>query len=105
MLRHVALVRADVSEEHSASFIRVTRIGELGTTLAATSIRHTLLLRFLQEPHGVTSQKTPFFTVTAMNTPNLTALDVSLYSASDVPCAVACSIKLSKRHGAVAAAL
>jgi hypothetical protein len=34
MLRHVALVRTDVPEELSASFIRVTRIGELGTTLA-----------------------------------------------------------------------
>jgi hypothetical protein len=34
MLRHVALVRTDVSKELSASFIRVTRIGELGTTLA-----------------------------------------------------------------------
>jgi hypothetical protein len=42
MLRHVALVRTDVPEEPSASFIRVTRIGELGTTLAATSNRHTL---------------------------------------------------------------
>jgi hypothetical protein len=30
MLRRVALVRTDVSEELSASFIRVTRIGELG---------------------------------------------------------------------------
>jgi hypothetical protein len=29
MLRRVALVRADVSEELSASFIRVTRIGQL----------------------------------------------------------------------------
>jgi hypothetical protein len=36
MLRHVALVRTDVSEELSASFIRVTGIGELGTTLAVT---------------------------------------------------------------------
>jgi hypothetical protein len=36
MLRHVALVRTDVSEELSAS-IRVTRISELGTTLAITS--------------------------------------------------------------------
>jgi hypothetical protein len=35
MLCHVALVRTDVSEEPSASFIRVTRIGELGTTQAA----------------------------------------------------------------------
>jgi hypothetical protein len=31
MLRRVALVRTDVSEEPGAS-IRVTRIGELGTT-------------------------------------------------------------------------
>jgi hypothetical protein len=37
MLRHVALVRTDVSDELSASFIRMTRIGELGTTLAVTS--------------------------------------------------------------------
>jgi hypothetical protein len=27
---------------------------------------------FLQEPHGVTSQKTPFFIVTAVKTSNLT---------------------------------
>jgi hypothetical protein len=41
MLRRVALVRADASEELSASFIRVTRIGELGTTLAVSSNRRT----------------------------------------------------------------
>jgi hypothetical protein len=110
MLRRVALVRTDVSEELSASIIRVTRFGELGT-LAVTSNRRTLrrtiqnivFLRslrrllvtanvptspnlvtlmmearyvppkrlFLQEPHGVTSQKTPFFIVTAVKTSNL----------------------------------
>jgi hypothetical protein len=42
MLRRVALVRTDVSEEPGASFIRVTRIGQLGTTQAATSNRRTL---------------------------------------------------------------
>jgi hypothetical protein len=42
MLRRVALVRTDVSEELSAPFIRVTRIDELGTTLALTSNRCTL---------------------------------------------------------------
>jgi hypothetical protein len=42
MLRLVALVKTDVSEEPSASFIRVTRIGELGTTLAVTNNRRTL---------------------------------------------------------------
>jgi hypothetical protein len=36
MSRHVALVRTGVSEERSASVIRATRIGELGTTLAVT---------------------------------------------------------------------
>jgi hypothetical protein len=33
MLRRVALVTIDFSEELSASIVRVTRIGELGTTL------------------------------------------------------------------------
>jgi hypothetical protein len=42
MLRRVALVRTGVSEELSVSFTRVTRIGELGTTLAVTSNRRTL---------------------------------------------------------------
>jgi hypothetical protein len=42
MLRRVALVITDFSEEPSSSYIKVTRIGELGTTLAATSNRHTL---------------------------------------------------------------
>jgi hypothetical protein len=42
MLRRVSLIRTDVSEELSASIIRVTRIGELETTLAVTSNRHTL---------------------------------------------------------------
>jgi hypothetical protein len=55
-------VRTDVSEELIASIIRVTGIGELGTTLAVTSNRRTLR-RNTQEPHGVTSQKTPFFRV------------------------------------------
>jgi hypothetical protein len=43
MLRRVALVRTDVSEQLRAFFIRVTRIGEPGTTLAVTSNRRTLL--------------------------------------------------------------
>jgi hypothetical protein len=37
MLRRVALVRTDVSEERSASIIRVTRFGELGPS-AVTSL-------------------------------------------------------------------
>jgi hypothetical protein len=46
MLRLVALVRTDVSEELSASFIRVTRIGELVTTLAVTSNRRMFSFLF-----------------------------------------------------------
>jgi hypothetical protein len=38
----VAHVRTDVTKELYASIIRVTRIGELGTTLAVTSNRRTL---------------------------------------------------------------
>jgi hypothetical protein len=53
MLRRVALVRTDVSEELSASFITVIGIGELGTTLAVTRNRRTaecflILLSFLR---------------------------------------------------------
>jgi hypothetical protein len=42
MLHHVVLVKTDVSEELSASIIRVIRIYELGTMLAVTSNRLTL---------------------------------------------------------------
>jgi hypothetical protein len=48
MLRRVAIVRTDVLEERSASFIRVTRIGELRTTLAATSNRRTLQINIFR---------------------------------------------------------
>jgi hypothetical protein len=83
MLRRVAVIRTDVSEELSASFTRVTRIGELVTAsvVAISPILVSLMKgrvppkrRFLQEPHGVTSQKTPFFIVTAVKTSNLTYL-------------------------------
>jgi hypothetical protein len=81
MLRRVALVRTDVSEELSASFIRMTRIGELGTkfrpllvtasVVPSSPILVTLMTDALSSSetsvltratHGVTSQKTPLFT-------------------------------------------
>jgi hypothetical protein len=43
MLRRVALVRADVSEESSASIIRVTKIGELVVLVFLRSVRHLLV--------------------------------------------------------------
>jgi hypothetical protein len=84
MLCCVALGRTDISVERNTSIIRVTRFGELGTMLAVTSNRHTLVTanvvpsswilvtlmmealhylkcRFLQEPHSITSQKRAFF--------------------------------------------
>jgi hypothetical protein len=45
LLHRVTLVRTDVSEELSPSIIRVTKIGELGTTLAVTGNRCTVFLR------------------------------------------------------------
>jgi hypothetical protein len=39
MLRRVALAKTDISEEFSASIIRMTGIGEVGTALAVTSNR------------------------------------------------------------------
>jgi hypothetical protein len=74
MVRRVALVITDVSEERNASIITVTRIGVLGTTLAVTSIRRMLRRNtmFSQAPHGVTSQKTAFFVVTAVKASKLT---------------------------------
>jgi hypothetical protein len=68
LLHRVALVRTDVSEEPGASFIRVTKIGELGRRRQVPPKR-----RFLQEPRGETTQKTPFFIVTAVKTSNLTS--------------------------------
>jgi hypothetical protein len=43
MLRRMALVTSDVSEEFNASIIKMTRFGVLGTTLAVSSNRRTLL--------------------------------------------------------------
>jgi hypothetical protein len=42
MLRRVALIRNDVSDEHIASIIIVTRIGESGTTVLVTLIMEAI---------------------------------------------------------------
>jgi hypothetical protein len=85
MVHRVALIQIDVLKERIASIIRLQRISELGTTLAATSNRNKLLVtanvvpsslilvtlmmqailypshRFLQESNRVISQKTAFY--------------------------------------------
>jgi hypothetical protein len=83
MLRRVVLVRTDVSDDLSSSFIRATRIGEPlvranvvpGSPILVTLMKEALSsseMSFLQEPHGVISQKTPCFIVTPVKTSNLT---------------------------------
>jgi hypothetical protein len=69
MLRRVAFVRTDVSEELSASMIRVTRIGELGT-LAITSYRS--VCRLLVTPNVSSS-------------PILVTLMIEALSSSETP--------------------
>jgi hypothetical protein len=75
MLRRVATARTDVAPEPIASIIRMSRIVELGATLAVTTNRTTPrgnIRRFLQEPHGVPSKQAEFFIATAMKISNLT---------------------------------
>jgi hypothetical protein len=43
MLRSVVIVRTEVSEEFSASIIRLTRIGELGTLAVTRTVRRLLV--------------------------------------------------------------
>jgi hypothetical protein len=89
VLRHVTLIRTNVSKEYITSIVRVTRIGKLGTltiTSNQSMLQHAnadschpdgigdmFLLpkhQFLQEPHSVTSQKTAFFIVTSVKSSN-----------------------------------
>jgi hypothetical protein len=53
MLRRVTLVRTDFSEEPSASFIRVTRIGELETKyFFAAYVSSPILVTLMKEALG-----------------------------------------------------
>jgi hypothetical protein len=67
---------------HAAKKYQVSRVRRLLVTASAvpSSLILVTLMKealppkrpFLQEPHGVTSQKTPFFIITAVKTSNLT---------------------------------
>jgi hypothetical protein len=81
MLRRMALVRTNVSDELSASFIRMTRIGGRLLVTASVAPSSPILVTLMKEvlsssetsvltrAHGVESQKTPlFFCKSAFNT-------------------------------------
>jgi hypothetical protein len=67
MLRLVALVRTDVSEELSAFIIRVTRIDELGTILGISSQRASVLVTASAVPS--TSETSVLTRATGRNIP------------------------------------
>jgi hypothetical protein len=89
MLRCVTFVRTDVSEERSASFIRMTRIGELGIKLAITSNRRTLrrntngFVTLMKE--ALSSSETPVLTrATRRYIPEYTILHLSNFSSVEM---------------------
>jgi hypothetical protein len=74
----VALIRTDVSEESSVHLLLVIANVVPSSPILVTLMMEVLgssetsVLTRLQEPHGVTSQKTTFFIVTAVKTSNFT---------------------------------
>jgi hypothetical protein len=73
----VDLTWTDVSEERVASIFRVENSASDESERAGGCSHVSSKLRFTQDLHGATSQKTTFFIVTAVKTSNLTSLSSS----------------------------
>jgi hypothetical protein len=69
MLRRVTFVKTDVSEERIPSIIRITRIGELATTLAVISSRSSPMLATLMMEAVLSSETSVITRATRRNIP------------------------------------
>jgi hypothetical protein len=88
----VTLVRTDVSEKLKASIIRAIRVGELGTTLAVTSNRRTLLI-FLR------SVRRLLVTANVRRSPILVTLIKEALSASETSVVTRATRRNISEHG------
>jgi hypothetical protein len=98
MLRRVALVRTDVSEECIASIISVTIIGELGTSLAVTSNWSTLRRRTMHLLFIIYKQRV--YSDILLFTPISTALIIIfyMYLCSKYLCVLELTLKADDRQ-------